>query len=374
MTEQAYRDLANIANSDLKILSEDPMLFYKQKILKTEKGFGGNTDTEFGSLLDDYICDKQKYLRTYISYAGKVSSTLQEIIKTIYQHVVSFYCNPEHVSYIGKAVHEIDFTEIDFELFGLKSLVIQTAREAKYQPNYKDDTLYSNIINTGYDYYKILVDNPTKKLVAVETLAEAETLVEQTKQGELNQTYGKLAQLLRWLHKDDPIPAAIELKTQYIITDVVTSVYSEDVPLKGKLDLQIINHSLKTIKTVDFKKAVDAQQFAKSYRNYGYARQVRFYDYLAGATMQDEKTIGYTVTDPLFAVFYQQGHIRSELIQPSKEDYENGLKGRAAIKGYLPLLNEYVFRKKNNVWTGTFNYASDIENASVSQIRVLNIS
>jgi hypothetical protein len=217
-----------------------------------------------GSLVDCLITEPEKFDSSY--YVIDESINCSDAVKKI----VAFI----HAIHLGKG-----------ELKDYKDEIIAHARANSYQTNYKDETLYNDIVKKGASYYNILTTKANRIGISV----DQEMLAKEIKNSLL---YGDFTKHEFFSEGNKEILYQLEIDWFY-----------KGEECKSKLDLVEIDHDKMSITPKDVKTSSDVltSWFRKSFHKYRYDFQAGFY-HLAISHWRNENYPGYTIEPFRFIV------------------------------------------------------------------------
>jgi hypothetical protein len=245
MIDESYRTLQGMNQSLLKEILKSPQAF-----LKTQKRYAepGNSEEEhfvFGSMVDHLLTESTPLEdKFYFMEATKASDAIKAIVKDIFDFVLETYSNPI------KDLNEVEDKDI-----------LQIIKYHGYQNKWKDDTKVAAIRRDGDDYFKSLLASNGKIIVPVE---------------EKNKAIICKAALL-----SDPITKkyfTVEKGEIEIIYKFVLEYEFNGIPMKGEMDMVVINHTTRTIIPIDIKTVGDSvYSFPYNFWRYRYDFQAASY-------------------------------------------------------------------------------------------------
>jgi hypothetical protein len=165
---------------------------------------------------------------------------------------------------------------------------IYARKEADFSPKYTDDTISKNFKESGgQEYLNALVENKGKTFV---TPSEMKILKS------IRDNLALKPDVEAWLLGNPIQSENVEIFNQLILEDEVEIHAALEpvlvtLPVKGKMDRVIVDHTNKIIYLIDYKTTSSGvYNFNKSYSSYKYYRQTAFYKMLL-----EKKYSGYTV-------------------------------------------------------------------------------
>jgi hypothetical protein len=240
---------------------------------------------ERGNNYDDYFCNPgEAFFKKYKLFKGKMpNDKIVFIVEQAYQYVVEHLINPNSMNYYPVPDNQELVIALNFK--PLYDIIVQTMIEIDYQSNWKVDTRYNKIVEEGEEYFKFLMDDTSKKAIAIKDYTLMQDAIERI---ENDPIIGATIRAIR--HGNIP---NIEVKFQ-------AELYTDSLGIKGKLDILVLNHKAKTATVFDIKTAKNPNTFKINYYKYRYDIQGSMYKRLAAMNCPED----YTVMDTKFIVIY----------------------------------------------------------------------
>ena len=293
MTTQTNKYSAHfgISQSAIKdFLNKSPKKWYdiwinkQQDIDKNENGF------IFGSLLDTMLFSPEELESKFCIMNEKLpSEAVESIIKCAYRRIksqnnVDESNLPEKISWNLE-----DYSNIILECANEYTTVKEGKEVKGWYNNLTQEVRIKKIKEQGESYFEQLLKCNDRKIISNSMNFEAIT--------------SRDILYNHYLSKEYLIPTE---KTELIFQQEIFADHilkdGRKLPLKSALDIIKIDHNLKTIRIIDFKTTYNAHHFIKSIKQFGYALQLSFYDYLLRLWLnqqEQEKYKDYEILVPM---------------------------------------------------------------------------
>jgi len=291
MQEQSYFNNKAVSQSSIKAWKYLSPKKWKAKFIdKIEDDDDENSSFDLGNLLDTMLFTPHLLKeRFYISKLDKLpSDTERKITECIYTEICRI--NRERSEINKQSPEEIPYLSMTFE--DNKEIVLSCVKNEKWNERWGDDAKYNTIYKNGNDYFKLLVESKNRKIISRNLLDQANELILILKNHDRTKNYFTPSEGIELLFQ-------LELFTSIFL--VLEDNTEFNLPLKGALDILVINHNEKSIQIVDFKKAGNAHQFLENVRKYGYCDQLSFYYFLLKETFlkENKKYENYEIKLPI---------------------------------------------------------------------------
>ena len=232
-----------------------------------------------------------------------------------------------------KRKHANEFLPFSTSLESHEELLLKTIRESSYQNNWKDETVINDVLKKGETYWDTLLSVGNSPIVSDKEAA----LINLIRMNLAIRPF--VAELLSTKEEE-----GVEYFTEMSI------VWEEDytgqkMKCKSRLDRLRINHKTRTFSIRDFKSnGSPLEQFAKSFENFRYYRQIRFYEKAAMKYLESKGLHGYTPEAHyiIAAETFGLGRVRPFRVTPGYL-----YKGEQEIK---ELLNRIAIHTTENQW------------------------
>lgn len=259
-----YFKKRKINQSAAKKILLHPKAYYNTLEYQEPEDEDDSPALSMGSLVDCLITEKHKFHDNY--YVIDESANCSDAIKKI-------------VSFVYTVKQGVG------ELKDYKDELINQARLNNYQSNYKDDTLYNDIIKKGNSYFNILKEKGNKIGITLDQKILADEIADSL-------LYGEFTALEFTPNESKEILYQVEIDWAY-----------RGEPCKSKLDVVEVDHENLCITPKDVKTTSDSltNWFKKSFHKYRYDFQAGFYK-LAIEAWRDEFYPEYTIEPFKFIV------------------------------------------------------------------------
>lgn len=344
LSEKQYRSLPIDSYSSIKVFIEDRKKYYRQFVLGGPVEDEETDSTIFGSLVD---CLQFK----------------PEEFDSRFCVAVSQFPKPQYKRLADKLM---DITLLCTDDNGIVTREVSSMLEEAYNAlkydrsgnivDFKQDsfeTAKRKFIGTDVEiYYRQLREAHGKHIVEVDTIEKAQNIVHELRTNPVTRDIMTLKG-----------GGEYEVFYQFpIVGELSAAITGTDpYPLKGLLDIVIVDHQEKTICIYDLKTAWDNEgEFLGNYRKYKYYLQIAVYFYLViGWKEKDTRLKDYKVKYPAFIVAESSNYKNPLIYQTSKENIMQGMKGFSIRNWKYPGLIESV---KDLIWhkeTGIWNMSRD---------------
>jgi len=174
---------------------------------------------------------------------------------------------------------EVDSVEMIGELADYKELILNTARQAGYQNNQKDETLTNALLREGEEYWKFLTESKGRTIITSEEMRLSKTIARLAMSHPLTGKY----------FIDQPnVDKYYQLPLYWMY---------EDLPCKGLVDILIVEHETKTIYLTDIKSTgvYNIDEWVRICRTKNYPMQMSWYKLGVERNFQDLIEQGYKI-------------------------------------------------------------------------------
>lgn len=330
MTEKEYRKIQVLNYSAIRKFSQDRRAFYNEFILNQPKKEKESDSLILGSLIHCLLAGQEfddkfhilnaaepkpqlklladeLYYRTIVSMNEEGIQTEKfEVLFTDAVHKVKWNFNGEEVAFKGKSIEKIVemFSDSDAEI-----------------------------------YYKEKLAAHGKTVVSINTIQQAEKLVEKLKSHSYTSEYANIR-----TGGEGDIEVFNELAILFEINDI---------PYKSLIDKLIIRHESKLIEVLDWKSSWDSTAFAYSYIKNGYYIQAVLYDYAVKHWAKENGYEDYVIEPMKFIVIDTTGFSTPIVYKVSREDLVKAWEGfriKAYHKGVLKIMKEIQWHINTGIW------------------------
>jgi hypothetical protein len=334
-----YRKIDALNVSSIKCYDRDPVIFYKEFILKHRRDEKKSVSTTIGDLVDFYLLecnkDEQEFLNRFdekfalyqgVKGTGQVFLLADELFKVTQRSLNSR----------GEIV-------ISFE-DRFKEAYNYMITQGKYTGKTVDKVM-EDFDKNGKDYFAALMDNSCKTVVEV-------SLVDKSR---------KVSDLLT----NDPFTRDVFSGTkdiQYFPKFPIEWKYvtqgGKEILCKSEIDIMKIDDKNKIIYPIDLKTTYDNENFTYTYLKYRYDLQAAFYWLAIGQWAIDNGYGDYTVAPMEFVVGDTSANNRRPArFKTTNVDLDaslNGYKLRGSYyKGVHELIEEISWAEDNNMWNAS---------------------
>lgn len=286
-----YSSHFGISQSAIKdFLNKSPKKWYdiwinkQQDIDKNENGF------VFGSLLDTLLFTPENLESKFCVMNEKLpSEAIESIIRCAYRRIksqnnVDASNLPEDLSWDLE-----DYSQIILECANEYSTVKEGKEVKGWYNNLTQEVRIKKIKEQGDAYFQQLLQCNDRKIISNSMNFEAIASRDILYNHHLSKQYLTPTEGVELIFQ-------LEIFANHILKDGKT------LPVKAALDILKIDHQFKTLQIVDFKTTYNAHHFIKSIKQYGYALQLSFYDYLLRLWLnqpEQEKYKDYEILVPM---------------------------------------------------------------------------
>ena len=338
-----YFEAEGVSQSDLSALDQSPSLY---KIRKEGKDFTYNENFIIGSLIDEMLTNPDGYSDKYYVHKDSLpTGQLKSYVEHLYKYRQEDVEMPTH--YGGEEGETYDpEDERHYE---------ETARMAWLACGNKQsvDTMNKKFKESGIAYFEALSEAGDRTIVDEKTFTLAEDCVINAYQSPFTQKYLS--------------PDAYDSKTHTHLFQLPVFWVCKGIHCKSLIDIVIIDHENKTIQPIDIKTTGDSvYSFISSFVNYRYYLQASYYTAALHHWKEsdeakevvpdfDIKGQDYTVLPFKFLVIpkiYGGDPIVWSVDPETLElgEYGGTLKSGRKVKGFVELLDDFIWHTKNDSW------------------------
>jgi hypothetical protein len=269
-----------------------PNIWYDMWILGKRKSKVSRT-MDMGSLLDTLCFNPELFDKRFIvADCKKPSPKVEEILLATYEHLTTLNKNI-------KELNEKNDTKVPLKkitLVGNEDVLRKFSKELDYYTNAPDTAITKITVKEGTDYFAFIKKLGKKISITPEQHKLALELKEILFTDKATKGFFTAKKGTRLIFQ-------LQIRAQFPISGVAGV---EAVPVKGILDILLINDIKKTVREIDLKfTEMGVYQFNKPkgpVRQLDYPLQHSFYDFLISEwikTFEDGKYEGYTIEAPL---------------------------------------------------------------------------
>lgn len=342
-----YRDIKALSQSSLKLLDQSPRKFYETEYqwligAKDKPEIEVSDAMRLGELVDCLLLTPSDFSSSFVVHTGETPTGQMLDFTNKY-----FKQEKEQTNNYEKKLEQSEIDQIAENVY----IEVGFKRDSR-------DTVLKRFKTEALDYYKSLRAGIGRAVISPEMHLKALRMVDQLNANEFT---GPIL---------NPGPDVEKL--------VQLPIYKEDfcqfrVPVKGLLDLVLIDHSTKIISTYDLKTTSEFN-FTSSYISRRYDIQGSLYNELSMYLIGDMKLGGYKVKDSFKFIVGSTIGGMPEIWKMNFNDLKTGrlggknLYGRT-IKGFKGLIDDYKWHVENNKW----DYPKEVyENNGVRLFEPLN--
>lgn len=230
---------------------EGPKALIETKAVDTES-------LRFGSLVDCLLTSPEELENEFlISDFKKPPQRVMDLLNYIW----------EHSSQTSTSLNSISDKEL-----------IAAADIFEYLPSYANSTRLTRIRNSGTDYFRLLGAGKNKIKVTTGDVKDAQEVVQVLKTHPHTSRYLNLTSE-EILNNSVEILFQLKLKAEY-----------NNIPIKGKFDIIVVDHIRKTIYPIDLKTTgKEETEFEKSFIDFNYYIQAEMYTYMLKQTIEQDE-------------------------------------------------------------------------------------
>ena len=316
------------------------------------------------SLLKQILNHPQNFLRTKERFEQQLQNKEDGVIESVAPHflfgkVVDFMLTEdtefEDVFYVCKNIKSPSDTIVALlnmlfneyvssgSLESHQGRIIECAARLQYGQNWKAETLFNKVLESGSEYWEMLLESSNKIMVSQEDYNKAVIACAALRSNEYTGYY---------LNKTRDVE---------IIKKPVVEFKFKGIDFKGELDLVTIDHELKEITPVDVKTmSGEVNKFAGNFWSYRYDFQGAFYD--KGIRVHPEVKglleTGYKLKPFVFLVVEKESINQPMVYEMSEDVLIKGAVGNPDrnLEGVLKAIERYKWHTENNKWDYPMEY------------------
>lgn len=303
-------------------------MYYTRQLIN-QSSFRYINPEEGGSpeLFYDYINGKIEEKETEKMITGTmVHMALLEPEKFIVAEIPAISDNIKSIVdkvFASAKINDIDLTMLDLKDF--EPEITESAKAINFGQSWKPETLVDKVVEGGKEYFNIIKQGQNKIILTTKQKASVDKIVNAIK-----------TQFGHYFEKRDDLDILHELP---IFFTVPTNDYT-NLDCKAKIDMLIINHSLKEFHIIDLKTISQSiENFPKIFNERRMYRQMAFYE---RAVREEYK--GYSSDIHSIIVAESTGYNRVRQYMISHEYINKG------IDEYSDILNRIAFHYSTNNW------------------------